>query len=58
MFANDGAAPVRGALDEFIGTISSGKAQSPLQTMPHVLEAELIDVHEFLRRYELPGPSA
>jgi len=51
MFANDGASRVRRAIDEFIATILKGGAVPPLPSMPHVLEAELVDLHECLGKY-------
>lgn len=50
LFANDGAARVQKAIDEFIASISNGTSAPPLQAMPAVLEAELMDLHEFLRK--------
>jgi uncharacterized membrane protein YccC len=50
MFANDGATHVREAIDGFIGAIVNSSPLPPLPALPHVLETELVYLHECLSR--------
>jgi uncharacterized membrane protein YccC len=50
MFVNAGATRVREAIDGFIVTILKGSALPKLPALPHVLETELVDLHECLLR--------
>jgi uncharacterized membrane protein YccC len=51
MFVNDGATRVREAIDGLIAAILKSSELPPLPALPHVLEMELVDLHESLQRY-------
>ncbi|WP_202626776.1 FUSC family protein [Steroidobacter agaridevorans] len=54
MFVNEGAARVREAIDGFVAAILKSNALPALPTLPHVLETELVDLHECLQRSSPP----